>query len=209
MSSEAKIKSSNKSKHKHRLQDVFGGSSSSNSQQQGHYHYCSSTPAKAKGRRSMSTMAMQAINSTNAVAIITNKSFTDLAGTSVDSNNNLNGYEDEFDEDFMLDKFGITLAGGNNSNTNTNKVKSRSTVNNSNNSSNSGSESNNNNNINGTNKSNSPNYSITTDDIEVFNRLNEQDLFVDNSRWLSEKPISVLQLDLADRAVLKIAGTWC
>lgn len=56
------------------------------------------------------------------------------------------------------------------------------------------------------NKSNSPNYSISIDDIEAFNRLNREDLFVDNSRWLSEKPISVLQLDLADRAVLKIAG---
>lgn len=58
------------------------------------------------------------------------------------------------------------------------------------------------------NKSNSPNYSIACDDIEIFNRLNREDLMVDHLRWLSEKPISVLQLDPADRAVLKIAGMY-
>jgi hypothetical protein len=31
-------------------------------------------------------------------------------------------------------------------------------------------------------------------------------LQIDNQSWLSEKPLSVLQLDPADRAVLKIAG---
>ena len=34
-------------------------------------------------------------------------------------------------------------------------------------------------------------------------------LQIDNQSWLSEKPISVLQLDPADRAVLKIAGNYC
>jgi hypothetical protein len=53
---------------------------------------------------------------------------------------------------------------------------------------------------------NSPSYSIANDDIEIFNRLNREDLMVDHFRWLSEKPLSVLQLDPADRAVLKIAG---
>ena len=52
----------------------------------------------------------------------------------------------------------------------------------------------------------SPNSSIAYDDVEIFNRLTRDDLAIDNSRWLSEKPISVLQLDPADRAVLKIAG---
>jgi hypothetical protein len=47
--------------------------------------------------------------------------------------------------------------------------------------------------------------SIVTDDLEIFNRLNREDLMVDHFRWLSEKPLSVLQLDPADRAVLKIA----
>ena len=55
----------------------------------------------------------------------------------------------------------------------------------------------------------SPNYSIAYDDVEIFNRLTRDDLAIDNSRWLSEKPISVLQLDPADRAVLKIAGKSC
>jgi hypothetical protein len=64
----------------------------------------------------------------------------------------------------------------------------------------------NNSNNNGNPKSNSPSYSIAFDDIEIFNRLNREDLMVDHLRWLSEKPISVLQLDPADRAVLKIAG---
>lgn len=53
---------------------------------------------------------------------------------------------------------------------------------------------------------NSPSFSIANDDIEVFNRLNREDLMIDHFRWLSEKPLSVLQLDPADRAVLKIAG---
>lgn len=50
-------------------------------------------------------------------------------------------------------------------------------------------------------------YSINYNynDIELFNRLNRDDLLIDNKMWLSEKPISVLQLDPADRAVLKIA----
>jgi hypothetical protein len=58
------------------------------------------------------------------------------------------------------------------------------------------------------NKSSSPNISITCEDIEPFNRVDRDDLEVDNSEWLSEKPLSVLQLDAADRAVLKIAGTF-
>ena len=55
---------------------------------------------------------------------------------------------------------------------------------------------------------NSPSYSIANDDLEIFNRLNREDLMIDHFRWLSEKPISVLQLDPADRAVLKIAGEF-
>ena len=54
---------------------------------------------------------------------------------------------------------------------------------------------------------NSPSASILTDEVEVFGRLNREDLMIDHFRWLSEKPLSVLQLDPADRAVLKIAGT--
>ena len=54
-------------------------------------------------------------------------------------------------------------------------------------------------------KSNSPTFSINCEDIEIFNRLSKAELAVDNKAWLSEKPISVLQLDAADRAVLKIA----
>jgi hypothetical protein len=57
------------------------------------------------------------------------------------------------------------------------------------------------------NSNNSPNGSIISyDDMELLNRLNRDDLSIDNMRWLAEKPISVLQLDPADRAVLKIAG---
>lgn len=55
------------------------------------------------------------------------------------------------------------------------------------------------------NKDESPTYSITYEDMEIFNRLTNEQLNVDNSRWLSEKPLSVLLLDSADRAVLKIA----
>jgi hypothetical protein len=58
----------------------------------------------------------------------------------------------------------------------------------------------------GKKKSSSPNISINCEDIEAFNRLDRENLEVDNDEWLSEKPISVLQLDAADRAVLKIAG---
>jgi hypothetical protein len=56
------------------------------------------------------------------------------------------------------------------------------------------------------NQDESPTYSISFDDMEIFNRLTHEQLNVDNSRWLSEKPLSVLMLDSADRAVLKIAG---
>ncbi len=49
--------------------------------------------------------------------------------------------------------------------------------------------------------------------IRFYNDDNDDDdddlkqlLQIDNQSWLSEKPISVLQLDPADRAVLKIAG---
>jgi hypothetical protein len=60
------------------------------------------------------------------------------------------------------------------------------------------------------NSNNSPNGSIISyDDMELINRLNRDDLSIDNMRWLAEKPISVLQLDPADRAVLKIAGKHC
>jgi hypothetical protein len=51
----------------------------------------------------------------------------------------------------------------------------------------------------------SPTYSISCEDFEVFNRINPDQLMIDNMSWLAEKPISVLQLDMADRAVLKIA----
>jgi hypothetical protein len=62
-----------------------------------------------------------------------------------------------------------------------------------------------NNNLIVSNKDESPTYSITYEDMEIFNRLTNEQLNVDNSRWLSEKPLSVLLLDSADRAVLKIA----
>ena len=55
-------------------------------------------------------------------------------------------------------------------------------------------------------KSNSPDYTITNEDLEKFNKVRSEDLNVDNSKWLEEKPLSVLQLDQPDRAVLKIAG---
>lgn len=56
------------------------------------------------------------------------------------------------------------------------------------------------------NESPSSNRSINYEDIEAAcNRVSKDQLSVDNTEWLSEKPISVLQLDAADRAVLKIA----
>ncbi|RNA25516.1 dystonin isoform X30 [Brachionus plicatilis] len=48
-------------------------------------------------------------------------------------------------------------------------------------------------------------YSFDIDDSELFNRFDRNKLQIDNKDWLSEKPISILQLDSADRAVLKIA----
>ena len=57
-------------------------------------------------------------------------------------------------------------------------------------------------------KSESPDacYEITQANIEKFHKVKDEDLNIDNSKWLEEKPISVLQLDQPDRAVLKIAG---
>lgn len=57
-------------------------------------------------------------------------------------------------------------------------------------------------------KSESPDayYEITHANIEKFNQVKDEDKNIDNSKWLEEKPISVLQLDQPDRAVLKIAG---
>lgn len=57
-------------------------------------------------------------------------------------------------------------------------------------------------------KSESPDayYEITQANIERFNQVKDEDKNIDNSKWLEEKPISVLQLDQPDRAVLKIAG---
>ncbi len=54
-------------------------------------------------------------------------------------------------------------------------------------------------------RSKSPDYTITNSDLEKFNRIRGEDLNIENSKWLEEKPISVLQLDQPDRAVLKIA----
>ncbi|CAF0847703.1 unnamed protein product [Brachionus calyciflorus] len=49
-------------------------------------------------------------------------------------------------------------------------------------------------------------YTLNTHyELEYFNRVNRENLQIDNSEWLAEKPISVLHLDPADRAVLKIA----
>ena len=52
------------------------------------------------------------------------------------------------------------------------------------------------------NNNNNNNKSFNEYDQEELNQL----LYIDTQSWLSEKPISVLQLDPADRAVLKIAG---
>lgn len=53
----------------------------------------------------------------------------------------------------------------------------------------------------------SDHYLVTNEDIERFNKLKSEDLNIENSKWLENKPISVLHLDQPDRAVLKIAGT--
>ena len=55
----------------------------------------------------------------------------------------------------------------------------------------------------------SDDYLVTSDDIEKFNKLKSEDLNIENSKWLENKPISVLHLDQPDRAVLKIAGWFC
>ena len=52
----------------------------------------------------------------------------------------------------------------------------------------------------------SDDYLVTSEDIEKFNKLKSEDLNIENSKWLENKPISVLHLDQPDRAVLKIAG---
>lgn len=49
---------------------------------------------------------------------------------------------------------------------------------------------------------------IKNSNSEKFNRCRDVDLNIDNTKWLEEKPISVLQLDQPDRAVLKIAGEF-
>ena len=49
-------------------------------------------------------------------------------------------------------------------------------------------------------------YILKNADLDKFNRMRDEDLNIDNTKWLEEKPISVLQLDQPDRAVLKIAG---
>lgn len=49
-------------------------------------------------------------------------------------------------------------------------------------------------------------YSFNVDKTQFLNHFNNEKLIIDNNEWLSEKPISILQLDSADRAVLKIAG---
>lgn len=50
-------------------------------------------------------------------------------------------------------------------------------------------------------------YPFKLEKIQFFNHSNANKMIMDNNEWLSEKPISILQLDSADRAVLKIAGT--
>lgn len=52
----------------------------------------------------------------------------------------------------------------------------------------------------------SDDYLVTSEDIDRFNKLKSEDLNIENSKWLENKPISVLHLDQPDRAVLKIAG---
>lgn len=63
-------------------------------------------------------------------------------------------------------------------------------------------------NFDATNRRHSPSddYLVTSDDIDRFNKLKSEDLNIENSKWLENKPISVLHLDQPDRAVLKIAG---
>ena len=188
--SEAKIKS-NKSKLKHRLAEVLvnnnnngNGVETTNPSQKTHSNH----NHHASNRRSLSTVALQSSHNHRQNGITTshiiNKSYMDLS-SSVDDNNNVNGgaNSDEFEDELAATKRVIE---NKNMSSPTTTTPTTTTANG--------------------NKSNSPNYSITAEDIEAFNRVNEEDLFVDNSRWLSEKPISVLQLDLADRAVLKIAG---
>jgi hypothetical protein len=52
----------------------------------------------------------------------------------------------------------------------------------------------------------SPDFSINDEGIESFNRLNREVINnIDTRAWLSEKPLSILHLDVYDRAVLKIA----
>lgn len=52
----------------------------------------------------------------------------------------------------------------------------------------------------------SMNCSLNIEHNQLFNRFEKDKLQIDNNDWLTEKPISILQLDSADRAVLKIAG---
>jgi len=54
-------------------------------------------------------------------------------------------------------------------------------------------------------KSKSPEFMTKNCELDKFNKIRCEDLNIDDSRWLEEKPISVLQLDQPDRAVLKIA----
>jgi hypothetical protein len=46
------------------------------------------------------------------------------------------------------------------------------------------------------------------DNLAKYSQAKKYDdnLHIDHDKWVSEKPISILQLDPADRAVLKIAG---
>ena len=55
-------------------------------------------------------------------------------------------------------------------------------------------------------KSESPTYSITCDNIEIFNRLSQSELLVDRDRWLAEKPVSMLWLESTERVVRMIGG---
>jgi hypothetical protein len=43
-------------------------------------------------------------------------------------------------------------------------------------------------------------------EISANKNIDVDFLNIDHDKWLSEKPLSILQLDPADRAVLKIAG---
>ena len=55
-------------------------------------------------------------------------------------------------------------------------------------------------------KSESPTYSITCENIEIFNRLSQSELLIDRDRWLAEKPVSMLWLDSTERVVRMIGG---